>query len=224
MTSDFVYPSESLIEGIDAFPAYIYKSKFNFKFNTFRNKVEQYISDVRKLRIERDYKDPEQGDAATGVHYNYDKDQGWEPPHKWEEFSEFKTFIQACIPEILFEWYGYKNACEALIDGSWINEHKKGGWTESHHHQNANISIAAYLNVPPNSGNFLVENPLKGFKSSEPLSNENLIWGPIDVNTNDVLFFPGWMTHKTEKNKSDDSRYVLSINLNLKHKDKGDPF
>ena len=25
------------------------------------------------------------------------------------------------------------------------------------------------------------------------------IWGPIEVETNDVLFFPGWLTHKTEK-------------------------
>ena len=36
---------------------------------------------------------------------------------------------------------------------------------------------------------------------------------PIQVETNDVLFFPGWLTHKTEKSKSIENRYVMSLNV-----------
>ena len=105
--------------------------------------------------------------------------------------------------------------CHMSVSESWINVHRKGGWTQAHHHQNACIAIAAYLEVPENSGNLLIENPLRPYKCSEPLSqnSEDLIWGPIEVETNDVLFFPGWLTHKTESNPTDNPRYVLSTNL-----------
>ena len=38
-------------------------------------------------------------------------------------------------------------------------------------------------------------------------------WEPIEVKTNDVIFFPGWLRHKTEKNNSDENRYVMSANM-----------
>lgn len=38
-------------------------------------------------------------------------------------------------------------------------------------------------------------------------------WEYIEVESGDVLFFPGWMTHKTEKNLSDKDRYVMSLNI-----------
>ena len=38
-------------------------------------------------------------------------------------------------------------------------------------------------------------------------------WEYIDVQTNDVLFFPGWLTHKTEVNKTNQNRYVMSLNV-----------
>ena len=108
---------------------------------------------------------------------------------------------------------------------SWINVHRKGGWTEAHHHQNACIAIAAYLEVPENSGNLLIENPLRPYKCSEPIAQNStdLIWGTIEVETNDVLFFPGWLTHKTELNSTDNPRYVLSTNLSTLNGVGGDP-
>ena len=42
---------------------------------------------------------------------------------------------------------------------------------------------------------------------------EGMDWEYIDVQTNDVLFFPGWLTHKTEVNKTNKNRYVMSLNV-----------
>ena len=55
------------------------------------------------------------------------------------------------------------------------------------------------------------------FKRSEPVRQDYHMaqydFIPIHVETNDVLFFPGWLSHKTEKNVQDDKRYVMSWNI-----------
>ena len=57
---------------------------------------------------------------------------------------------------------------------------------------------------------------MQAYKYSEPLHPDywnGMEWEAIDVKTNDVIFFPGWLRHKTEKNTSDESRYVMSANI-----------
>jgi ectoine hydroxylase-related dioxygenase (phytanoyl-CoA dioxygenase family) len=41
------------------------------------------------------------------------------------------------------------------------------------------------------------------------------IWYPVEVKTGDFLLFPPWLYHKTEKNLSNESRYVMSINYDI---------
>ena len=219
---DFQYANEfDYMVGIDAFPPYIYKTKFDFKFDTFRDKVDQYLKDSKKLSTRLRAGDPEDGDAITGVHFNnhcencyaFDDIKIWDVPHNWKEFEDFFNFVELTTPFLMGEWFECYTTHKMHVSQSWINVHRKDGWTTPHHHQNATISIAAYLDVPENSGNFLVENPLRPYKCSEPLAENYNFWGPIEVETGDVLFFPGWLTHKTEKNKTDNPRYVLSTNI-----------
>jgi len=212
---EFQYPNEfDFMHGIDAFPAYIYKTKFNFNFESFKDKVDKYLSDSKKLSTENNYVDPEEGDAITGVHFNYDKNI-WDVPHNWKEFETFFEFIETVSPFLVKTWFQHTGNFKMHVTESWINVHNKGGWTTPHHHQNSTISIAAYLNVPEGSGDLMVENPLKPYKCSEPLPMGYDHWGKIEVETNDVLFFPGWLTHKTEKNNTNNPRYVLSTNMML---------
>lgn len=199
------------MEGIDAFPAYIYKTKFDFKFNSFKEKVDEYLKESKRLSTKYNWGDPENGDAITGVHFN-NMSGTWDVPHNWDEFHEFNEYLKFVVPFLMHTWF-HAPPCNMSVNESWINVHRKGGFTEAHHHQNATIAIAAYLEVPERSGNLLIENPLRPYKCSEPLTDTSLLWGPIEVETNDVLFFPGWLTHKTEKNETDNPRYILSTNL-----------
>ena len=185
--------------------------KFNFEFNSFKEKVDKYLKDSKILSTKYDWQDPENGDAITGVHFNNIPDT-WDVPHNWDEFDKFNEYLKFVVPFLMHTWF-HAPPCNMSVNESWINVHRKGGFTEAHHHQNATISVAAYLEVPEGSGKLLIENPLKPYKCSEPLGDLDLLWGPIEVETNDVLFFPGWVTHKTEKNKTDNPRYVLSTNL-----------
>lgn len=202
--------------GIDAFPPYIYRTRWNFRFKEFKDKVDQYLADSKKLSTEKNVGDPEAGDATTGVHFNYDTDQGWNVPHNWEEFTDFFTFVEMNVPFLMDEWFQHAGEFKMHVGESWINVHNKGGWTTAHHHQNSTISLVAYLDVPSgDSGDFMVENPMKPYKCSEPLPNNYDHWGEIEVKTGDVLFFPGWLTHKTGVNNTNSPRYVLSVNMSV---------
>lgn len=217
---DFQYPDEyHFMEGIDAFPAYIYKTKFNFNFKSFQDKVDEYLKASKEFSTKTGWSDPENGDAITGVHLNNTQEyhgikSDWDIPHNWEEFETFFKFVEYVTPFLMKTWYGAPTTNMSVSD-SWINVHRKGGWTEAHHHQNACIAIAGYLEVPKDSGNLLIENPLRPYKCSEPIGKDYSYWGPIEVETNDVLFFPGWLTHKTESNSTDNPRYVLSTNVSV---------
>jgi uncharacterized protein (TIGR02466 family) len=215
---DFQMPDEfGFIEGIDAFPPYIFRAKFNFDFDSFREKTDRYLKESKELSTRENYGDPEEGDAITGVHWN--TNDGWDPPHKWEELKKFYEWVEFCTPFIM------KQQCDVSgntfpkfqFAQSWINVHNKGGFTSEHWHQNSTISIAAYLDVPEGSGDLLVLNPLEMVKRAEYLNGNwdasEHRWGRIEVQTGDVLFFPGWLTHKTEPNKVDTPRYVMSVNM-----------
>ena len=63
----------------------------------------------------------------------------------------------------------------------------------------------------------MIQTPLQIYKMGEPLNynyyDEGMDWMEIPVKTNDVLFFPGWLKHKTAVNRSLEDRYVMSLNI-----------
>ena len=220
---------DTLAVGVDAFPAYVYKFNYDFKWNSgLKDKVEQYLNDTKELIKKYNLTDPEADGGISSVHWNYShqienfvndyNDYDGHPfglPKDWPELEEFYGYLQHILALVCDEW-GYDPNWDRKISESWMNVHPKGGWTTEHHHQNVMFATTAYMNKPNNSGNFLVRNPLEVFKKSEPTDTsywrDEKFWAPIEVETNDVLIFPGWLTHKTEVNESDEERYILSTN------------
>ena len=92
-----------------------------------------------------------------------------------------------------------------------------GGYTGEHLHHGINLACACYLKVPDNSGGLQIKNPLAAYDTSEPKVDWyyriELEWMTIPVETNDVIFFPGWLLHRTEVNHTTKGRYVMSINI-----------
>ena len=64
----------------------------------------------------------------------------------------------------------------------------------------------------------MVKDPMDIYSHSRPLNYNHSPLGKsyryIDVETNDVLFFPGFIEHQTERSEADDKRYIMSININ----------
>lgn len=197
------------MQSLNPFP-FIYKSQYDFKWESIKDKVCERLATAKQVTKSRRLTTPEKdGGITTVMLSNYD------PPHTWDEFDLFKPWLYDHINTIWDEWH--MHPMNKHLSKSWINCHPPGAWTVAHHHHNSTVAVVAYLHVPENSGRLMIENPLQIYKHSEPLTNtyfdEGLNWKPIEVKTNDVLFFPGWLEHKTEKNLSNENRYVISLNI-----------
>ena len=59
------------------------------------------------------------------------------------------------------------------------------------------------------------------YNHSRPMHNNHeqigASWRYIGVDTNDVIFFPGFVEHQTERSESNEKRYIMSININYLH-------
>ncbi len=196
-------------EYINPFP-YIYKSKFDFEFDTFKDKVDVHLEASQKRIKENEIKTPEGGGGISSVVLD-------EAPHTWIEFgNEFRDFMGASISKI-WTHRNLQNDLVKVLKKSWINVHYEGGYTEEHLHHGVDIACVCYLKVPYGSGGLQIKNPLAAYDTSEPKVDwyyrSELEWMTIPVETNDVIFFPGWLLHRTEVNHTKEGRYVMSINI-----------
>ena len=106
------------------------------------------------------------------------------------------------------------------VSNSWVNKHSRGGETTEHMHEFVDLVVSSYLFCPEGSGNLLVRDPLEYHRWHDVIENAYFQkqkyrhpWIEVPVQTNDVLIFPGWLNHKTEKSESDVDRYVMTTNL-----------
>jgi uncharacterized protein (TIGR02466 family) len=211
---------------INPFPI-IFKSKYDFKFKENHQKIFEHLLRSQKLIQEEELITPEKEGGTTSVVLMGTEMENMTtgertkniPPHAW---PEFKDFTEKWLPDQLdkiWEIWKLEPNVRKFISESWINVHPKGAYTAEHAHNNVTIAMACYFSVPPDSGRLLVKTPLDAYKYSEPINREydvkEMYWSPINVETNDVVFFPGWLRHKTEPNNNKDEyeRFIMSCNV-----------
>ncbi|SVB48464.1 uncharacterized protein METZ01_LOCUS201318 [marine metagenome] len=195
------------MECLNPFPI-VFKDTYDFDFvNKHKEKFDMIFTEIEPENNTQ----LEKGGGTSSVSRTYT-----DPPHEWSEFAHFNAWIMDRANMIADVW-NFDARCGLAFTESWCNVHPQHAWTSAHHHQGIAIATASYLWVPPDSGRFLLQNPYEHFKRSEPVREEYHMaaydWIPVDVKTNDVLFFPGWLSHKTEKNINDEERYVMSCNI-----------
>jgi len=199
------------IEKIKVLPEVLVKMHYNFDFETnLKSKCDQTIeySKSQKEKVPLEY-----GNAVSTVIHNSNGQ-----PHTWQENKKFIQFLNANMPYILKE-FGLSQQ-SMVVSNSWVNKHSKGGETLEHMHQFIDLVVSCYLFCPPGSGNLLVRDPLEYHRWSDVVESAfykttkyQHPWTEVPVKTNDVLIFPGWLNHKTEKSNSDIDRYVMTVNL-----------
>jgi uncharacterized protein (TIGR02466 family) len=133
-------------------------------------------------------------------------------PIAWDEFNPFREWLTPRIKQAVNNW-GLPDI-HYSVDTSWINRHTTGAWTDEHVHKATAFVAVYYLKAPENCGNLLVRNPLEYHWNFYPEKDSLVeIWKPIPITTGDLILFPGWLYHKSEVNKSLDTRYVMSVNF-----------
>lgn len=136
-------------------------------------------------------------------------------PHFWPSMTPFLNWLKPKIEIALNEWDCAYDSW--FISKSWANLHKKGGYTDAHEHGPGSVVVSCYVKQPPEGGNIMFESLLRerwvAYSREDKHSNIHDYWREVAVNTNDVLLFPGWISHKTQANETDEDRIVFTINI-----------
>ena len=131
-------------------------------------------------------------------------------PHNWEVLEDLFLFLQPKLQEIWTHW-GYSNKITKPVR-SWVNVHKKTGKTMEHYHNQCPMVVSCYLKAPNKSGNFEYRDPLEYHRWGSPGEPQISLWREVEVETNDIIVFPGWLKHRTQVNQTDEDRVCLTIN------------
>ncbi len=137
-------------------------------------------------------------------------------PHRHSAFYDFFLWLEEQSNNIAEQWKLDTNN-KFYIGNSWINRHRLTGETVPHNHGFSLISCVAYISLPSESGFTQFKDPHYDFKNlHETRSLEE--YHSIPVKQGDILFFPGWLMHKSEKSNSIQDRIILSANfVNFTH-------
>ena len=156
----------------------------------------------------------------TGIQGNYETDGGittagmGENPHEWDSLIPFLNWLQPKIEIALNEWQ--INWSQYFITKSWVNSHPRGGSTRTHDHGATHLVVSTYIKQPENGGNVEIENFMRRewmayMRKDEP-GNIHDYYSEVPLKQNDVLIFPGWLSHRAQPSKSDDERLVFTLN------------
>jgi uncharacterized protein (TIGR02466 family) len=109
-----------------------------------------------------------------------------------------------------------------MITTSWINHHKQGEWCQDHMHTNSMLSGVYFLDIPPNSGEFMFRRPgtdgTRLFSSTirpeiTQSNHFNSELYSIIPQTNQLIVFPyNEITHLI-CNKMELERWTVAFNL-----------
>ena len=130
------------------------------------------------------------------------------------EFSHLKQWLIDVHSEAWLAW-GF-NDHRRHLHKSWVNWHPPGATTLEHDHGAVHLVIVVYLQQPENGGNIQFKDPLQYHWASYP-SPDTDNWKTITVSTGDILFFPGFLRHRTEPNTSTEDRFVLTANITAQY-------
>ena len=189
-----------LVKEINPFSPIILKASYK-DFNT--PSIKSFLEDIKKLKPKTDT------NWSTGDSFDENK-----IPHLNTAFKKFYDWLNPIIMDTIINKFGYDSKMEYALYNSWINLHQPGGETATHHHGPSIISVAAYLYMPTNGGYIEFKDPLeyqRGFYPTE-IDDEFINWKELPTITGDVVMFPGWLRHRTQKNKSAENRWVLTTN------------
>lgn len=103
------------------------------------------------------------------------------------------------------------------VDQSWINTFEKNQLIGFHEHgyQPNTISGCYYHKAPANCGRILFKNHNPFVVSFPHQSKDFFNLVNIEPEEGLIIFFPSWLMHKVEPNRSDETRVSLSFNISF---------
>jgi uncharacterized protein (TIGR02466 family) len=186
------------VEPINLWPSLIYKSHYPGNLEKISDKLMEYFDGENSHNLEKG------GGRST--------------------YSTVNNLITDPVCAELKEWLQQQSQAvwklsnfvdrPRRVHRSWINLHPPGAWTDEHDHAMCHQNIVVYLKQPELGGNIMFKDPLQYTFSGFPKHNKN-DWTILEVKQNDVIFFPGFLYHKTEINSSQENRLVMTLTISV---------
>jgi uncharacterized protein (TIGR02466 family) len=191
---------------INLWGSYIWKFTYEFDYDSLKPHIDNIFS---HWSVSKEASLVESGDALSTVSVGvYDSAI---QPHNLSVLDDYHQWLSS---RIAFVWDKLEyNIHASEISKSWFNVHKKGGKTLEHAHNRTDLVVSSYVRCPAGSGNIEFRDPLEYHKLGFPVDLDNNLWREVPVKTNDVLFFPGWLNHRTQENTTDQERIVMTYNI-----------
>jgi uncharacterized protein (TIGR02466 family) len=109
----------------------------------------------------------------------------------------------------------YHKELTPFIFQMWANRTPRGGYINSHLHGNMPFTAVLYVDASPEQGNIVIENPLEMILMTQPIGPDVKypMGQELEVNTGDLIMFPGYIRHSVKPNTTDRDRLILGFNI-----------
>lgn len=211
---------------ITLFPFKIYKTHYDqhewIKDNLFSKLDSAFeASKLNNQHFQRD------GNLCT---YHVEPDINRTYP---EETKDLIAFTEAAARDYWKE-LDYFPGLDPFVLEIWANKSPRGGYITSHLHLSLPFTAVYYVDASPEQGNIVFENPNDLLLSSQPVNyaaGKYQFEHEVEVNSGDLLIFPGYMKHRSIPNSTDRPRLILGITFgargfywqkNWVHEEQGD--
>jgi uncharacterized protein (TIGR02466 family) len=197
------------------FETKVYKKKFTGNLEKIQNYLIPSLDKIFEESLFNNQASMRDGGICSfNVHDNI---------HKNFDISEIADFVESCANDYWKE-LNYIDST-VTIDHSWVNRYPPGSYIDLHNHIPAALVSSFYLKKPDNSGKLIFENPLSTILRYQPFKGlhdknvyVNSFESSIEAEEGDLVIWPGYLMHKTEKNNSDHDRIILGFNLKYEYK------
>lgn len=130
------------------------------------------------------------------------------------ETKQVVDFIESMARKY-WQLSNYHEDLEPFVYQMWANRTPKGGWVQNHLHGNMPFTAVLYVDASLKQGNIVLENPLDTVLMTQPIGPK--VGYPmeqeIEVNTGDVIMFPGFLKHSVRPNTTEEPRLALAFNI-----------
>jgi len=188
-----------------------------FSTPVWASKIDNYVNINKELVEyikELKNKDPD-GKKVSNVEGWHSKDFNLndEVPKKF--FSASSKNIQQAFNDMNWDL----ESQVVKIQSVWTIINKKGAFNERHNHGNSDLSAAYYVQAPLNCGDIVFYDPRPAPVYNHPKSkNSNILNATVNSlkpQEGLLVLFPSYLEHSVKPNLSNESRIVISFNVNL---------
>jgi uncharacterized protein (TIGR02466 family) len=197
------------MSAIDIFPVKIYKTSYTGDLESLKQSILPKLQECYERTTEFN-QGSMRGDGLCS--YNVMRDL-----QTWPEMQPLVKFINVHA-ELYWQALGYDANMRPGVFEMWSNIYKHDSFIDAHTHAPIHLTASFYLQMPENGGNIAFEHPNAVLMKHQPYALDGIRYGStfeheVTVKTGDLVFFPGWLTHKTKPNQSLEDRIIIGSNV-----------